>query len=153
MFQKRIPLLALAAVLFIIFIFYSSSSARDTWRELPQHIGMGERLQGGNAPNSQTDPDYVNWNPKPAFTRGSPMPAGHNYTSKLVIAKIKKEDVGWMDEEMPDQEKMVYVADDPTAPYHPPKNKGHEVMVYLSYIIDNYDNLPDVSIFMHAHKV
>ncbi|KAK3077964.1 hypothetical protein LTS18_008796, partial [Coniosporium uncinatum] len=31
-------------------------------------------------------------------------------------------------------------------------NKGHEVMVYLSYIIDNYENLPDINIFLHAHR-
>nr|POE77415.1 hypothetical protein CFP56_09062 [Quercus suber] len=45
-----------------------------------------------------------------------------------------------------------YVVDDPTAHYHPPVNKGHESMVYLTYIIDHYDDLPDVSIFVHAHR-
>jgi hypothetical protein len=71
----------------------------------------------------------------------------------LVIAKTKKEDVSWIEKEIPEQELAIYVADDPEAPLHPPKNKGHEVMVYLSYIIDNYDNLPDVSIFLHAHQL
>lgn len=28
-----------------------------------------------------------------------------------------------------------------------------EVMVYLSYIIENYDKLADVNIFMHAHRL
>jgi len=37
-------------------------------------------------------------------------------------------------------------------PLHPPKNKGREAMVYLSYIIDHYDNLPDVSLFVHASE-
>ena len=78
---------------------------------------------------------------------------GHNYTSTLVIAKTKDENIEWMDEKMPDQHKAVYVANDPKAPLHPPKNKAHEVMVYLSWIIDNYDNLPDVAIFMHAHQL
>ncbi|KAJ9618516.1 hypothetical protein H2203_009113 [Taxawa tesnikishii (nom. ined.)] len=32
------------------------------------------------------------------------------------------------------------------------ENKGHEVMVYLTYIIDHYPNLADISIFMHAHR-
>jgi hypothetical protein len=27
-----------------------------------------------------------------------------------------------------------------------------EVMVYLSYIIENYNKLADVNIFMHAHR-
>ena len=50
-----------------------------------------------------------------------------------------------------------YTVDDPTADYHVPKNKGHEAMVYLTYIIDHYDEidapLADVSLFMHAHKL
>ncbi|EME39348.1 hypothetical protein DOTSEDRAFT_139117, partial [Dothistroma septosporum NZE10] len=32
-----------------------------------------------------------------------------------------------------------------------PKNKGHEAMVYLSYIIDNYDKLPWMTAFVHGH--
>jgi hypothetical protein len=46
----------------------------------------------------------------------------------------------------------VYTVNDRKAKLHPPANKGHEVMVYLSYIIDHYDTLADVSIFMHAHR-
>jgi hypothetical protein len=156
--KHRVPLLAVSIALVLVFLYYSSS-VRTTWRELPQRVGLGEHLDiipgGGDESlgHSDVDPDYANWNPKPDFKGGSPMPAGHNYTSVLVIAKTKEEDISWMDEKIPDQEKAIYVADDPTAPLHPPKNKGHEVMVYLSYIIDNYDSLPDVSIFMHAHQI
>ncbi|KAF2476588.1 uncharacterized protein BDR25DRAFT_300532 [Lindgomyces ingoldianus] len=158
--RKLIPFLALTVVLFVLFL-YQSTTVRDTWRGLPQHVGLGEHI-GDDKPSEnqeelpqgqQKDPDYVNWNPKPNFTPGSAMPPGHNYSSVLVIAKTKEEDTTWMDREIPDQEKAIYVADDPTAPLHPPKNKGHEVMVYLSWIIDNYDNLPDVAIFMHAHQL
>jgi hypothetical protein len=46
----------------------------------------------------------------------------------------------------------VYVVDDSKAKFRVPKNKGHEAMVYLTYIIDHYDSLPDVSIFMHAER-
>ena len=31
-------------------------------------------------------------------------------------------------------------------------NRGAEAMAYLSAIIDHYDNLPDLMIFMHAHR-
>ncbi|KAF2255062.1 hypothetical protein BU26DRAFT_514862 [Trematosphaeria pertusa] len=155
--KKIIPFLALTVVLFFFFL-YSSQTARDTWQRIPQHIGLGDHVgdsepPGGDLSNGPPkDPDFANWNPKPNFKPGSPMPSGHNYTSVLVIAKTKEEDTSWMDTELPDQVKAVYVADDPTAPLHPPKNKGHEVMIYLSWIIDNYDNLPDVAIFMHAHQ-
>lgn len=152
--RKLIPLLALAVVIFCLFI-YSSHTVRQSWQSLPQHLYFGHHY---GAPSSSevlvdnSSPDFVNWNPKPHFKPGTPLPADHNYTSVLVIAKTKREDVRWMERELGDQEKAIYIADDPTAPLHPPKNKGHEVMVYLSWIIDNYDNLPDVSIFMHAHQ-
>ena len=70
----------------------------------------------------------------------------------MVVPRMKEEDISWMDEELSDIEVIVYVANDPESPLHPPKNKGHEVMVYLTYIIDHYDRLPDVVIFMHAHR-
>ncbi|MCL5028676.1 MAG: DUF3431 domain-containing protein [Bacteroidetes bacterium] len=31
-------------------------------------------------------------------------------------------------------------------------NKGFEASVYLKYIIDNYDSLPDYTIFLHGHR-
>jgi hypothetical protein len=158
--RNVIPLLALVVAIFVILFFYSDINSSDTWRDLPQHVGLGE-YTGSDAKSSSADsskgaakdPDYANWNPKPVYTKGSPMPTGHNYTSTLVIAKTKNENVDWILEKMPEQETAVYVADDPTAPLHPPKNKGHEVMIYLSWIIDNYDHLPDVAMFMHAHQL
>ena len=32
------------------------------------------------------------------------------------------------------------------------QNKGNEAMRYLSFIIDHYDNLPDIIAFRHGHK-
>lgn len=68
------------------------------------------------------------------------------------MPKLKSEDITWMDEELPDIQRAVYQVDNRHADLHPPKNKGHEAMVYLSYIIDNYDVLSDISIFIHAHR-
>jgi len=162
--RNAIPLLALAGALFVLVFYYSDIHRSEAWRALPQHVGLGDHI-GSNAPppssagsadpskGTNSDPDYANWNPKPVFKPGSPMPSGHNYTSTLVIAKTKDESVDWIREKMPGQQTAIYVADDPTAPLHPPKNKGHEVMIYLSWIIDNYDSLPDVTIFMHAHQL
>lgn len=70
----------------------------------------------------------------------------------MVVPKIKKEDTSWIQQELPELETAIYVADDPSAALHPPRNKGHEVMIYLSYIIDHYDRLPDMVLFMHAHR-
>lgn len=89
---------------------------------------------------------------------GQLKPVGSNYTKILVAAKMTREDTTWIDRELGDLtesgllRQAIYVVDDPKAPYHPPRNKGHEVMVYLTYIIDHYDALPDVSIFVHGHR-
>jgi hypothetical protein len=32
------------------------------------------------------------------------------------------------------------------------ENKGQEVPCYIKYIIDSYDNLPEKTLFIHAHK-
>jgi len=156
---KRKALPIFCGVIVIFFLFFHSQKVRDSWRGLPAHIGLGEHITddelapaNGGGSTKGKDADYITWNPKVDFKGGSPRPPGDNYTSVLVIAKTKEEDIGWMDTEIPEQQKAIYVADDPKAPLHPPKNKGHEVMIYLTWIIDNYDNLPDVAIFMHSHQ-
>ncbi|KAF2089374.1 hypothetical protein K490DRAFT_12645, partial [Saccharata proteae CBS 121410] len=85
------------------------------------------------------------------FRAGIPKPDG-NYSRILVVARTTSEDVSWIHEELPDLDTAIYVMDDPSAPLHPPKNKGRESTAYLTYIIDHYDALPDVVLFFHAHK-
>lgn len=46
----------------------------------------------------------------------------------------------------------AYTVDDPQTEFAVPVNKGHESMVYLTYIIDHYDTLNDVTMFMHSHQ-
>ncbi|KAI9840256.1 MAG: hypothetical protein M1838_004139 [Thelocarpon superellum] len=89
---------------------------------------------------------------RPTFRPGVVKLPGSNYTRVLVIARIKSENVSWIEEELPQEEAVIYVADDPTASLHPPRNKGHEVMIYLTYIIDHYDALPEIVLFMHSHR-
>jgi hypothetical protein len=72
----------------------------------------------------------------------------------LVVGKLKHDDVSWIDTEFPGLNTSIYVVDDddPNAPLRIPKNKGHEAMVYLTYIIDHYNELPDTVLFFHPHK-
>lgn len=46
-----------------------------------------------------------------------------------------------------------YILDDPnpTNGLSVPANRGREAMAYLTYIIDNYDQLPDFMVFTHGH--
>ncbi|KAB2572816.1 hypothetical protein DBV05_g8515 [Lasiodiplodia theobromae] len=89
-----------------------------------------------------------------SFETVEPEPQDYQYSRALVIARTTKEDISWIDEAFGDDpllEKAIYTVDNPVEPYILPANKGHEVMAYLTFIIDFYDDLPDISIFMHAH--
>jgi hypothetical protein len=80
---------------------------------------------------------------RPNFTPGIAKPASENYTRTLVMGRLRDDDVSWVDT-LPDLNTAIYVVDDddPNARLRIPKNKGHEAMVYLTYIIDHYDELP-----------
>ncbi|KAK4508447.1 hypothetical protein PRZ48_002185 [Zasmidium cellare] len=178
MFRRFLPFILVGALstLFLLSVF---SGRQLSWRNIPQLIGFGEGYgpteeQIASGENILPDlrqgkseqPDEEEWRtfkePKienmSPYPQGKTKPAGSNYTKTLVIPRLKSEPVGWIEEELGDLiearllKTAVYTVDDRKAKLHPPKNKGHEVMVYLSYIIDNYENLPDVAIFMHAHR-
>ncbi|OJJ46056.1 hypothetical protein ASPZODRAFT_152288 [Penicilliopsis zonata CBS 506.65] len=117
-------------------LFLTVRTLSNKWRDLSQLAGMGDLLYA----------------PRPAYHPGVPKPPGSNYSKILVAPRMTEEDTSWIAKELPDWESAIYVADDPTAELHPPMNKGHEVMVYLSYIIENYDQLPDIIAFMHSHQ-
>jgi hypothetical protein len=126
----------------------------DKWKPIPiaDFSTTGSILQQelasleADVPANRTSPSS---NTK--YAPGRPIP-NHSYSRIIVVPKKKTEDTSWLDEELPDTPKAVYVVDDWWAPLRPPKNKGNEAMVYLSYIIDHYDKLPDISIFIHAHR-
>ncbi|KAL8948096.1 MAG: hypothetical protein Q9222_005687 [Ikaeria aurantiellina] len=75
-----------------------------------------------------------------------------NYSRVMVVPRMRTDDVAWISTQLPQLDIFIYVADDPAASIHPPKNKGHEVMMYLSYLIDHYEQLPDIILFMHSHR-
>lgn len=101
----------------------------------------------------QQDASTTQSQTKPArnFAPGLPVP-GYNYTRTIVVPRKKSEDLSWLEDELPGVQRAVYVVDDARAVLKVPRNKGNEAMVYLTYIIDHYDVLPDVSIFIHAHR-
>lgn len=71
------------------------------------------------------------------------------------MGRIRTENTTWLDQAMlsPEIQTYIYGIDDPKAELKAPRNKGREAMVYLTYIIDHYKTLPDVSIFLHAHQM
>jgi hypothetical protein len=85
-----------------------------------------------------------------------PTTAPRDITRTLVIPRLAEEDTGWVAQFLGGDNlltRAVYTVDDPHADLTVPENKGHEVMVYLTYIIDHYHNLSDVTMFMHSHQI
>ncbi|KAJ5777010.1 hypothetical protein N7520_000256 [Penicillium odoratum] len=91
---------------------------------------------------------------------GSNVPV-HNSTpgdKVIVMAKLEEEDADWVQEELPDWQRAIYIVNPSeetrmnenilTTPY----NKGHEAMAYLTYVIDHYYVLPSTIAFLHAHR-
>lgn len=70
----------------------------------------------------------------------------------LVVARLRQEDTDWVDENFPDWQTAIYTVDDPDAALHTSMNKGREANAYLTYIIDNYFNLPSTIVFLHSHQ-
>lgn len=72
----------------------------------------------------------------------------------LVVASTTRDDTSWLSQIPPSLNWTIhhYRVDAPiSTSLTVPSLKGNEAMVYLTYIIDNYDNLPDVIFFHHAH--
>ncbi|KAI9806692.1 MAG: hypothetical protein M1825_006149 [Sarcosagium campestre] len=107
----------------------------------------GQNSDQGEGMLKQTGQSFKNI----AFSPGIIKPPGSNYTRTLVAGHRKDDDISWMSR-LPDIKLALYNVDDLSAPLHPPKNKGREAMVYLTYIIDHYDRLPDTVLFFHAHE-
>ncbi|GAB7323565.1 hypothetical protein MBLNU13_g07067t1 [Cladosporium sp. NU13] len=69
----------------------------------------------------------------------------------LVVASQTTDNTTWLDGSFPSWERSVYLTDAPSN-LGVPVNKGRESMVYLTYIIDKYDDLPSFMIFQHANR-
>ncbi|PQE06051.1 Mitochondrial carrier protein [Rutstroemia sp. NJR-2017a BBW] len=80
-----------------------------------------------------------------------PRPVAEGQDRAVVIGHLEEEDISWVGEYLPDWQSYIYSVDNPNADLHT-INKGHESIVYLTYIIDNYDDLPSTIAFLHAHQ-
>ncbi|PGH06543.1 hypothetical protein GX51_02368 [Blastomyces parvus] len=73
-------------------------------------------------------------------------------SKEIVVASVSEDDTSWITEHLSDWHASIYVVDNPRAALTVPVNKARESMVYLTYIIDHYDKLPDIMIFMHSNR-
>lgn len=85
--------------------------------------------------------------------------SGLSATSKpaLVVSRVTADgDQTWIDKLKNRYHSCVYTVD---VPYQKrrqnlqvPANRGHEAMAYLTFIIDNYDSLPNAVVFIHGSR-
>ena len=159
--RRLLPLLFVTALFVGVYIFtgladWTSFSKTSNNEESHETKGFGlfkdtgsplMNWRAGLWPSSSEQAEDV-----AADNAGRPRVAGLGYSRVMVVPCTTKENMSWIQQELPELETAIYVADDPQAPLHPPRNKGHEAMIYLSYIVDQYDTLPDIVLFMHAHR-
>lgn len=70
---------------------------------------------------------------------------------KNILVAHYKRDLGWINRINKDFNVIIYSTSDPN--YNYVKNKGMDASMYLKYIIDNYYNLPDKTLFVHHHEM
>ncbi|TKA80960.1 hypothetical protein B0A55_02394 [Friedmanniomyces simplex] len=86
-------------------------------------------------------------------TRPQPNPNTTSPTVHLVIASTASDDTSWTSRlPIPNLTILRYTSDDPSSPYHPPKPKAREALMYFTYLHDFYDSLPDITLFIHASE-
>ena len=94
-------------------------------------------------------------------TRGRKRPASAPVGSQtemlrkaMVMRRTAWENVTWVEDQFPDWERWIYSSDQELQDVALPLqvDKGNEANAYLTFIIENYENLPDVALFLHAHE-
>jgi hypothetical protein len=136
-FRRYFPAIALVALLSLILLHLSKPEsgtvARDRRLDLTREF---EQSEDGRDSEAYA---YIS----------ATLPTVH-----LVVAATTAENISWAYKlKVPNLQVIHYVADDPSAPYHPPTNRGHEAMIYHSYFYDFYDQLPDIAILTHAQDI
>ncbi|KAL5340644.1 hypothetical protein BJX70DRAFT_360806 [Aspergillus crustosus] len=133
--REKAIFLTIFIIFALYFVFFSNSSPH---RHVDSTIYDSEALGGPNR--------------DPHSGQATPVRQSAPIRKSMVVASMKNDDVSWLHKFFPDFHKNIYVVDNKKAELTVTKNKGRESMVYLTYIIDNYDNLPDSILFIHPTR-
>lgn len=150
LFSKRnLPrLLAAVIVFFLIYSYLRCSPYVCPPRaQNPLDLGPGYPREGsGYADDGQQSSDGQAHDGYTGFAE----PPKNLHTKALVVASMKGDDTSWLDEFFSDWERNVYVMNDASAQLTVARNKGRESMAYLTFLIDNYHDLPEYMVFLHS---
>ncbi|KAL4864512.1 hypothetical protein BDV12DRAFT_176054 [Aspergillus spectabilis] len=133
--REKAIFLTIFIIFALYFFFFSNFSPR---RHVDSTIYDAEALGGPNR--------------DPHSGQATPARQSTPIRKSMVVASMKSDDVSWLHKFFPDWHKNIYVVDNKKAALTVKRNKGRESMVYLTYIIDNYDNLPDSILFIHSQR-
>ena len=123
---RLVPFIFVAFVLALVVWYYhgvsSTGASLSTWKP-------GSSFATQRPASLRPGVDPLDFSIPLRFSDGQPKPAGSNYTLKIVVPKTTKEDLAWMQEEIPHAPLVVYEVDNEKAENKVPKNKGREAMV------------------------
>jgi len=77
--------------------------------------------------------------------------ASEPFGDKLVVVASYHQNLDWICE-ISNIPHIVYTRDKPSNKYNLTPNNGYEASVYLKFIIDYYDRLPNSTAFVHGHR-
>lgn len=152
-FRQRVNLLAACCAALVLFLFF-----RGSFTPQPSYPVVEVKKETAPLPDLDARPQIKKENEPPEELKIAQQGKPKAWSKiggdevELVVASMRKENVTWLHEYLPDWKKSIYVVDDPTAEFTVPLNKGREAMVFLTYIIDRYDSLPENVIFHHAER-
>ena len=123
---RLVPFIFAAFALAVVVWYYrgthGSGASLSTWKP-------GNALSSSRPPSLRPGVDPLDFSIPLRFSDGPIKPVGTNYTFKIVVPKTTKEDLKWMEEEIPHAPLVVYEVDNEKAEHKVPKNKGREAMV------------------------
>lgn len=136
----------------LVYIAYFEEQVEAPWRAVfgrgRAGVPLGDRHRHGLA------------TPTPFLDQNLTYRTSFPYSWTLVVASTTQTDTQWLNTSLtalvPPQGSLQvvrYVQNDMSAPFHPPANRGNEAMTYLSYILDFWDELPDIAVFMHGAMI
>lgn len=88
----------------------------------------------------------------PLADTSAPVQTNTSVVRQHVVVAKYDEDVSWLSRLPANLDIVVYQSLDPHAP-HFVENVGNEASKYLSFIVDNYDSLPETVVFVQAGEM
>lgn len=85
---------------------------------------------------------------------GNPLSRGRTAPARAIVVASLADDTVWLLQNVADACIIPYAhVDKPTRAnaWESVPNRGREASVYLRFIVDHYDNLPDATVFLHGH--